>query len=75
MPGTSDSMTEQDLIGKIVRIVGIDTGGGAGQSDFVSHIALDIEDGDWRGRVFVQATDPSDTWEIKFDRRYDLEAN
>ncbi len=55
-------MTEQDLIGKTVTIVGIDTGGGAGQDDFVSHICFDLEDG---RRVFVQATDPGHTWEIK----------
>lgn len=66
-------MTEQDLIGKTVRIVGIDTRGGAGQSDFVSHICLEVEDGDWRGRVFVQATDSSHIWEIKADRQYDQE--
>lgn len=68
-------MTEQDLIGKTVRIVGMDTGGGAGQHDFVSHICLEVADGDWPGRVFVQATDPSHTWEIKADRQYDLETS
>lgn len=64
-------MTEQDLIGKNVKIVGLSTdGSGRAKGDFVAHICLDLEDG---RRIFVQATETDDTWKIVEDRRYDLE--